>query len=34
VSLNFPCMAHAQNLMLFVCWIHCKIVSGQIHDSK
>jgi hypothetical protein len=24
----------AQNLMLFLYWIHCKIASGQIHDSK
>jgi hypothetical protein len=24
----------AQNLMLFFSWVHHKITSGQIHDSK
>jgi hypothetical protein len=24
----------AQNLMLFLCWVHCEIASGQMHDSK
>jgi hypothetical protein len=29
---TFP--GFAQNLILFLCWIHHEITSGQIHDSR
>jgi hypothetical protein len=33
VSISFL-TRFAQNLILFLCWIHSEIVSGQIQDSK
>jgi hypothetical protein len=33
-SLHCTFLRFAQNLMLFLCRIHCEITPGQIHDSK